>query len=72
MAVETNGRRITRDDLQAAFSKAMGDGEQAAKDAAPQAALIAGAAALGVVAIAYFFGRRGGRKRSAVLEIRQL
>jgi hypothetical protein len=72
MAVETNGRRITRDDLQAAFTKVVGDGEQSAREAAPQAALIAGSVALGVIAIAYLFGRRGGRKRSAVLEIRQL
>jgi hypothetical protein len=72
MAVETNGRRITRDDLQAAFTKVVGDGEQTAREAAPQAAFIAGSVALAVIAIAYFFGRRGGRKRSAVLEIRQL
>jgi hypothetical protein len=72
MAVETNGRRITRDDLQAAFSKVVGDGEQTARDAAPQTALIAGSIALGVIAIVYLFGRRSGRKRSAVLEIRQL
>jgi hypothetical protein len=72
MAVETNGRRITRDDLQSAFEKVVGDGEQTARDSAPQVALIAGSIALGVIAIAYLFGRRGGRKRSAVLEIRQL
>jgi hypothetical protein len=72
MAVETNGRRITRDDLQSAFEKVVGDGEQTARDSAPQVALIAGSVALGVIAIAYLFGRRGGRKRSAVLEIRQL
>jgi hypothetical protein len=72
MAVETNGRRITRDDLQAAFTKVVGEGEQTARDAAPQAMFIAGSVALGVIAIAYLFGRRGGRKRSAVLEIRQL
>jgi hypothetical protein len=72
MAVETNGRRITRDDLQSAFEKVVGDGEQSARDSAPQVALIAGSVALGAIAIAYLFGRRGGRKRSAVLEIRQL
>ncbi|HXQ19860.1 MAG TPA: hypothetical protein VN781_09580 [Acidimicrobiales bacterium] len=72
MTVETNGRRITRDDLQAAFSKVMGEGEQTARAAAPQALFIAGAVALGVLAVVYLFGRRGGRKRSAVLEIRQL
>ena len=27
MAVETNGRKITRDDLEAAFSQVIGEGE---------------------------------------------
>jgi hypothetical protein len=72
MAVGTNGRRITRDDLEAAFSRVLGEGEDTARQAAPQALVIAGAVALGVLTIAYLAGRRRGRRRSAILEIRRV
>jgi hypothetical protein len=72
MAVRTNGRRITRDDLQAAFADVLGEGEATARDLVPQAAVIAGGVALAVIAIAYVFGRRRGRKRTAVLEVRRI
>ncbi len=67
-----HGRRITRDDLEAAFSRVVGEGEETARAAVPQTALIAGAVALGVIALSYLAGRRRGRKRSAVLEIRRV
>jgi hypothetical protein len=72
MPVETNGRKITRDDLQAAFSKAIGDSQESAKAVLPPVLVIAGAVALGAIAIAYVFGRRGGRNDSAIVEIRRL
>jgi hypothetical protein len=72
MPVETNGRKITREDLQGAFSKAIGDSQESAKAALPSGLVIAGAVAVGVVAIAYLFGRRGGRNDSAIVEIRRL
>jgi len=72
MSVETNGRRISRSDLEAAFSKVIGDGQATTRQALPQVAVVAGAVALAVTTVAYVLGRRGGRKRSAVLEIRRL
>jgi hypothetical protein len=72
MAVQTNGRRITRDDLEAAFAKVAGEGEATARAAAPPALVAAAAVAIGVVALAYLAGRRRGRRRSAVLEVRRL
>lgn len=72
MAVETNGRRISRDDLQAAFAKAIGEGEESVKANLPPVLITAGAVALGIVAIAFALGRRGGRRDSAVVEIRRL
>lgn len=72
MAVQTNGRRISRDDLEAAFTRVVGEGEATAKAAAPPALVIAGAVALGVVALAYLAGRRRGRRRVPVLEVRRL
>ena len=70
MAVRTD-RKITRDDLEAAFSEVVGEGEATARDAVPPVLLIAGAIALGVVAVAYLAGRRRGRRRSTFLEIRR-
>ena len=72
METKTNGKRITRGDLEAAFSRVIGEGEATARSAAPPALAVAGLVLLGVVAVAYLAGRRRGRRRSAVLEIRRL
>ena len=72
MAVTTNGRRITRDDLQAAFSQVLGEGEATAGVAVPQIIVMAGTVLLAVLALTYLSGRRRGRRQSAVLEIRRL
>ena len=72
MAVQTNGSRITREDLEAAFQRVVGEGEATARAAAPPALVIAGAVVLGVITVAYLAGRRRGRRRSAVLEIRRV
>jgi hypothetical protein len=67
-----NGRLITRDDLQAAYSQFMGEGEATARAAAPKGLAVAGAVALVVVTVAFLAGRRRGRAKSAVVEIRRL
>ncbi len=72
MAVSTNGRKITRDDLEAAFARAFGEGEAATRNAMPQAALVGGAVAFGLLILVFLLGRRSGRHRSAVLEVRRL
>ena len=72
MSMRTNGRPITRDDLEAAFQKFVGEGEKAVGSAVPSAVVVAGAAALCVVALAYLAGKRRGRQRSSVVEIRRL
>jgi len=72
MASRTNAGRITRDDLEAAFSQVVGEGEATAESALPQIVLIAGAVAVTVLTLAYLAGRRRGRRRSAVVEVRRL
>lgn len=67
MAVGTNGRRITRDDLQAAYTQVLGEGEATASAAMPTALVVAGAVALTVVAFAYLAGRRKGRKAASII-----
>jgi hypothetical protein len=72
MSVRTNGRPITRADIEKAFQKVVGEGEKTVEGAIPAAAVVAGAAALVVVTLAYLAGKRRGRRRSTVVEIRRL
>jgi hypothetical protein len=72
MSVQTNGRRITRDDLEAAFQKVVGEGQQTVERTAPKALVVAGAVAVGTITLAFLAGRRRGQKRSSVVEIRRL
>jgi hypothetical protein len=63
--------RITRDDLEAKLREVSGDVNDTVEAARPQ--LIGGAVAglLLLVLVAYLLGRRRGRKRSAIVEIRR-
>ena len=67
----TNGR-ITREDLQAAYSQVMGQGEASARAAAPKGLAVVGATAAVLLTVAFLAGRRKGKSRSAVVEIRRL
>jgi hypothetical protein len=68
----TSPAKITRADLEAKLREVSGDAGDTVEAAKPQ--LIGGAAAgfLLVVVVAYLFGRRRGRKRSAIVEIRRV
>ena len=68
----SNGRLITREDLQAAYASVMGEGEATARAAAPRGLAIAGAIGILVITLAFLAGRRRGRSSSAVVEIRRL
>jgi cystathionine beta-lyase family protein involved in aluminum resistance len=68
----SNGRLITRDDLQAAYAQVMGEGEATVRAAAPRGLAVGGAIAIVIIALAFLAGRRRGRARSAVVEIRRL
>ncbi len=68
----SNGRLITREDLQAAYAQVMGEGEATARAAAPRGLAIAGAIGILVITLAFLAGRRRGRAKSAVVEIRRL
>jgi hypothetical protein len=68
----SNGRLITREDLQAAYAQVMGEGEATVRAAAPRGLAVGGAIALVIIALAFLAGRRRGRSKSAVVEIRRL
>lgn len=72
MPVTTNGNRITRDDLQAAFAEVIGEGEAVTQETMPKVVVAAGATVLLFVAFGYLAGRRRGRKMSAIVEIRRV
>jgi hypothetical protein len=67
-----DGRLITRNDLKAAYSQVLGEGESSARAAAPRAFAVVGAVSLTLLTLAFLAGRRRGRSRSAVVEIRRL
>jgi hypothetical protein len=67
-----DGRVITREDLKAVYSQVVGEGEATARAAAPRALAVVGAVGLALITVAFLAGRRRGRGRSAVVEIRRL
>lgn len=72
MSVQTNGRPITRADLETAFQRVVGEGEKTVEAAVPGALVVAGAVAAALVTLVYLAGKRRGRKRSSVIEIRRV
>jgi hypothetical protein len=68
----SKGGRITREDLQAAYSQVLGEGEATVRAAAPRALAVGGAIGLIIVTLSFLAGRRRGHSRSAVVEIRRL
>jgi len=65
-------QRITRDDIEAKLRQVAGDVDSGVESAKPK--LISGAVGVAVLAllVAYLLGRRSGKHRSAVVEIRRL
>lgn len=65
-------RPITRDDIEAKFRELEGEVDDR-KEQAMSIAVVAGVAvAVVVVLVAFRLGRRGGRKRTTVVEIRRV
>ena len=68
----TGSARITRDDIEAKLRELSGEVDERVDAAKPTVLTGAVAAVVVVVALAYLLGRRRGRRRSAVVEIRRL
>ncbi|MGH9029670.1 MAG: hypothetical protein ACRDV4_08665 [Acidimicrobiales bacterium] len=64
--------RITRDDIEAKLREISGEVDERVEDAKPKLVMGAVAAVVTVAVLSYLFGRRGGRKRSAMVEIRRI
>jgi predicted xylose isomerase-like sugar epimerase len=65
-------RKITRDDIEAKLQELRGEVDQRTEAAKVPAIAIAVGVAVVTIAAAYLFGRRKGKKRQTVLEIRRL
>jgi hypothetical protein len=71
-ATSTKPKKITRDDIEAKLRELAGDVDAQVEEAKPKLFAAGIGAAILVLLVAYMFGRRGGRNRSAVVEIRRL
>ena len=65
-------RPITRDDLEAKFRELEGSRRAGADAAKGTGKLVGIAAALGGMGLAYLLGRRRGKKRRTVVEVRRV
>jgi hypothetical protein len=65
-------RKITRDDLEAKFREVKGGVDQRAKAAKDTAMPFAIAGGLFVLFLVYLIGKRVGKKKSTVVEIRRI
>ena len=63
--------RITRDDLEAELRTVVGDPEGPVAGRRPTLVVVAAFTVGVVVAVAYMVGRRAGRLRSTVVEVRR-
>lgn len=64
--------RITRDEIETKLRQLKGDAEDVAGAQKQNGLIIAAVGGVVLLALAYFLGRRKGRKRSAFVEIRRL
>lgn len=64
--------RVTRDDLEAKFRELEGEATSTAEQAKSYAIAAAAIAVVTVVAVAFVLGRRKGRKKTTVVEIRRI
>ena len=66
-----NNSRITKQDLESKFQSLQDDLQGRASDKKQSLVAAASIASAVIVSIAYLLGRRGGRKRRSVVEIRR-
>jgi hypothetical protein len=68
----TDDGRITRADIESKLHEMRGEVEQTAEAAKTPLLAIAGAVAVAIVIIAFQLGKRRGRRKSTVVEIRRV
>jgi hypothetical protein len=66
------GDKIQRSDLEAKLRELQGEVEETKESAASTLVTVGAVVAVGVIAIAFLIGRRKGRKRTTVVEVRRI
>jgi hypothetical protein len=64
--------RITRDDIEAKFRELTGEVSEGVEDTRSQVITVGLAVGVALVAVVFLIGRRNGRRRSAVVEVRRV
>ncbi|MFT3854712.1 MAG: hypothetical protein QM733_18540 [Ilumatobacteraceae bacterium] len=65
-------QKITRDDIEAGIRQLQGGARQKVADKKKTIATAAGLAAFAALLLTFLLGKRAGKKRSALIEIRRL
>jgi hypothetical protein len=71
-ALEKPGEKITREDIEAKLRELRGEVDERVETVKVPAMAVAVGAAVVTIVVAYWFGKRRGRKRQMVLEIRRI
>ncbi len=64
-------QKITRDDIKAKLTEIQDDATDTVDDAKSQIIAVAALVAAVLLILAYLLGRRGGRKRSTIIELKR-
>ena len=64
--------RITRDDIEAKFRELTGEVSEGVEDTRSQVITVGLAVGVALVAVVFLIGRRNGRRRSAIVEVRRI
>lgn len=72
MSTAADANRISRDDLEAKMRELQGGVEEKAQEARSTLVTAVAVAAVVVVAIAFLAGRRKGKKRTTIVEVRRI
>jgi hypothetical protein len=64
--------KITRDDLEGKFRELQGEATETVDEAKSYVIAAAAVIVVGIVAVGFILGRRRGRKRTTVVEIRRI
>ena len=67
-----DSKQITREDLEAKLREIHGEVNKAVDSAKPAISAIAVAVGVTVIAVSFLIGRRTGRKKNTVVEIRRI
>jgi hypothetical protein len=71
-ALEKPGEKITRDDIEAKLRELRGEVDERVEEVKVPAIAIAVGAAVLTIVVAYWLGKRKGKKRQMVLEIKRI